>query len=524
MSKCKGKVRDLILPESLIYCGCFELQMAAVQSGYADKEPALSRRDSGWQGLPRLKYRCYLYRRTHPPGASSMPESHPLPPGLNDEILKLGRRIFSRMGEDKPGAFSKNFWAHHLTEWAMRRPEFKVNMFRLVDVLPALRSSRAIASHVREYLEKPAAEINPLLFPLVRAGTLWPFYYLLSFAIRNGARQMASQMIAGRDPHAAIAQLKRIRMAGLAYTIDLLGEYCLGESDARAYFDRYIDALEVLGKETPGWPESRELISGHTGEREKFEISVKLSALYSQISPLNFDRSVGILAERLSRIALKASEHKASLCVDAEDMGSNPVIYAAFKRAFGSAELVDFPRPGIVLQCYAPRSESLLDDLVKFSAARAAPISIRLVKGAYWDYETVRSLQNSSPSPLFAEKRQTDRFYEHMSRRLLDRNQDCYAAFGSHNVRSLSHACAYAWHIGLSPLNFELQALYGMAEPIARAFAAEGYLTRLYVPLGRMLAGMGYLVRRLLENTSNESFLRHTFFEKAAVDRLLLEP
>lgn len=453
-----------------------------------------------------------------------MSPSSALEQGLNGEILKLGRRIFARMGEDKPGAFSRNFWAHHLTEWAMRRPDFKVNMFRLVDVLPALRSSRAIAAHVREYLEKPARAVNPLLLPLIRAGTLWPFYYLLSLAVKNGARQMAAQMIAGRDPGEAIQHLKRIRSSGMAYTIDLLGEYCLSETDAHTYLQRYFDTLRVLGPQVCAWPESRELIAGHIGEKEKFEISVKLTALYSQTSPLNFDRSVGILADRLAQIAAQARQSQAALCVDAEDMTSNPVIYATFKKVFASPEFIDFPRPGIVVQAYSPQAEKILDDLFRFSAVRGAPISVRLVKGAYWDAETVRSLQNSSPSPLFAEKRQTDRFYEYLTRKLLDRSSDCYPAFGSHNVRSLAHACAYAWQIGLSPLNFELQALYGMAEPIARAFAAEGYLTRLYVPLGRMIAGMGYLVRRLLENTSNESFLRHTFFEKDAVDKLLSEP
>jgi RHH-type proline utilization regulon transcriptional repressor/proline dehydrogenase/delta 1-pyrroline-5-carboxylate dehydrogenase len=97
-------------------------------------------------------------------------------------------------------------------------------------------------------------------------------------------------------------------------------------------------------------------------------------------------------------------------------------------------------------------------------------------------------------------------------------------AFGSHNIRSLSHACCYAEQRGLTPKDFELQVLYGMAEPIAQAFKSRGYLTRMYVPLGDLLPGMGYLVRRLLENTSNESFLRHTFFDSEEVSTLLKEP
>jgi RHH-type proline utilization regulon transcriptional repressor/proline dehydrogenase/delta 1-pyrroline-5-carboxylate dehydrogenase len=100
----------------------------------------------------------------------------------------------------------------------------------------------------------------------------------------------------------------------------------------------------------------------------------------------------------------------------------------------------------------------------------------------------------------------------------------CLPAFGSHNIRSLAHACCYAESIGLTEKDFEIQVLYGMAEPIAKAFMKRGYLVRMYVPLGELLPGMGYLVRRLLENTSNESFLRHTFFDEDEVSTLLKEP
>jgi RHH-type proline utilization regulon transcriptional repressor/proline dehydrogenase/delta 1-pyrroline-5-carboxylate dehydrogenase len=132
--------------------------------------------------------------------------------------------------------------------------------------------------------------------------------------------------------------------------------------------------------------------------------------------------------------------------------------------------------------------------------------------------------QNNWECPLFTDKESTDANYEDLSRFLLDHASHFLPAFGSHNIRSLAHACAYAERKGVPKKGFELQMLYGMAEPIARAFAREGYLVRLYVPLGQMIPGMGYLVRRLLENTSNESFLRHTFFDSKEVDDLLREP
>jgi RHH-type proline utilization regulon transcriptional repressor/proline dehydrogenase/delta 1-pyrroline-5-carboxylate dehydrogenase len=210
--------------------------------------------------------------------------------------------------------------------------------------------------------------------------------------------------------------------------------------------------------------------------------------------------------------------------VDAEDSGNNPIIYETFKRVFSSQEFIDFPYPGIVVQAYARNSEQLIHDLLHYARERGGPIAVRLVKGAYWDFERVISSQNHWEFPLYEEKRHSDASYEHLTRLLLDNHEVCLPAFGSHNIRSLSHACCYAEHKGLSPKDFEIQVLYGMAEPIAQAFAKRGYLTRMYVPLGELLPGMGYLVRRLLENTSNESFLRHTFFEHAAVRQLLRDP
>jgi RHH-type proline utilization regulon transcriptional repressor/proline dehydrogenase/delta 1-pyrroline-5-carboxylate dehydrogenase len=182
------------------------------------------------------------------------------------------------------------------------------------------------------------------------------------------------------------------------------------------------------------------------------------------------------------------------------------------------------PYPGIVIQAYAKNAADRVGEMLAFAENRGAPIAIRLVKGAYWDMERVISAQNHWDFPLFEEKRLSDASYEHLSRVLLDNTHLCLPAFGSHNIRSLSHACCYAESKGLTNKDFEIQVLYGMAEPIAQAFANRGYLTRMYVPLGELLPGMGYLVRRLLENTSNESFLRHTFFEHSEIQKLLKDP
>jgi RHH-type proline utilization regulon transcriptional repressor/proline dehydrogenase/delta 1-pyrroline-5-carboxylate dehydrogenase len=178
----------------------------------------------------------------------------------------------------------------------------------------------------------------------------------------------------------------------------------------------------------------------------------------------------------------------------------------------------------MVLQAYWRQSEQALAHLIDFAKKRGSPIAIRLVKGAYWDQEVVSAMQHGWDVPVFEVKEHSDAHYEHLSRMLIDNHSHVLPAFGSHNVRSLSHACCYAESKGLNKDQFELQMLYGMAEPIARAFSRKDYLVRLYVPLGEMLPGMGYLVRRLLENTSNESFLRHTFVNESEITQLLKKP
>lgn len=447
-----------------------------------------------------------------------------LDPALNTRIIEFGKGVFADLDDTNPSPLSIRSLNSLLMKWSMSRPEFKVDLFRLVDVLPTLASDKAIAEHVREYLIPSANKMHPSLgwlIGLCKSPLLVPLTALL---VKTGVQQMASMFIAGNTPESALPVLRRLRRDRYAFTVDLLGEFCVCEPEALEYQQRYLDALDTFGPAIPTWEEGNPIISNHAGETSPVCISVKLSALYSQTNVLNFDRSVAVLSERLTEVARRAKKFGALLYVDAEDTGNNAIIYEAFKRVFGSQEFLDFPYPGIVIQAYSKNSEQRVRDMLDFARRRGAPLAIRLVKGAYWDYERVISAQNHWEFPLWSKKESSDAHYEHLSRVLLDNHHLCLPAFGSHNIRSLSHACCYAEQIGLTNRDFEIQVLYGMAEPIAQAYMERGYLVRMYVPLGELLPGMGYLVRRLLENTSNESFLKHTFFDADEVTNLLREP
>lgn len=443
---------------------------------------------------------------------------------LNRQVYDFGHSIFQELESFELSPLDIRFWNARIMEWSMSRPEFKVNLFRLVDVLPTLTTPKAIAEHVRQYLTEPANRIHPALGWIIGLSNGDLGEWLTSKAVTLAVQQMANLFIAGSTPHAALPVLRQLRAKGFSFTVDLLGEFCVCESEALEYQNRYLDALETFGTIVPSWKEAKALIQDHPGESSPVCISVKLSALYSQTGPLNFARSVDVLSQRLSEIVRRAKRFGALVYVDAEDSTNNSIIYETFKRVFGSPEFVDFPYPGIVIQAYSKESATRVSEMLAFAKTRETPIAVRLVKGAYWDMERVTSAQNNWDFPLLSEKRLSDACYEHLTRVLLDNTHLCLPAFGSHNIRSLAHACCYAESQGLTPRDFEIQVLYGMAEPIAHAFSKRGYLTRMYVPLGELLPGMGYLVRRLLENTSNESFLRHTFFEHSEIESLLRDP
>ncbi|HET6549750.1 MAG TPA: proline dehydrogenase family protein, partial [Solirubrobacter sp.] len=161
----------------------------------------------------------------------------------------------------------------------------------------------------------------------------------------------------------------------------------------------------------------------------------------------------------------------------------------------------DGPSTGVVLQAYLRDADEQLDRLLD-GYRRDLPLTVRLVKGAYWEHETVEARQHGWPAPVFEEKAESDRSFERLTRRLLAARPAVSVAIASHNVRSLAHAIAAAGDDDL-----ELQVLRGLGDDLQAALAGMGLRVRTYCPVGDLVAGMSYLVRRLLENTSNDSFL-----------------
>ena len=162
--------------------------------------------------------------------------------------------------------------------------------------------------------------------------------------------------------------------------------------------------------------------------------------------------------------------------------------------------------------------------MLEWVERRGTPIAIRLVKGAYWDSETVKAVRNHSRIPVWTRKWESDVCFERMTRTMLENTKLIRPAFASHNVRSLAAVIATAEGLGLTSADYELQALYGMGDPLKSALVGMDQCVRVYCPYGQLVPGMAYLIRRLLENTCNDSFLRQSFGDRAAHQFLLTNP
>jgi RHH-type proline utilization regulon transcriptional repressor/proline dehydrogenase/delta 1-pyrroline-5-carboxylate dehydrogenase len=332
---------------------------------------------------------------------------------------------------------------------------------------------------------------------------------------------MAHQFIAGKNPDDVITTLRKRHSQKIGFTVDLLGEAVVSEADADEYAARYLDLLEKLARETRNWTDP---LGKNSELFPVVNLSVKISALYSQINPADPADAIAHLAPKLRPLLRRAREVGAFINFDMESYAHKNTTLELFKTIFREEEFKNWPHAGIVIQAYLRDSEADLRDLIEWGRKRGRRFAVRLVKGAYWDYETTKSLQNGWDCPVYFQKPESDANFETLTRLLLENESIVTAAFGSHNVRSIAHAQAFADELGIDCSRFEFQLLYGMAGPIKRALVEMGYRVREYCPVGALLPGMAYLVRRLLENTSNEGFLRAKFAENVSAKELLRDP
>ncbi|HUB76842.1 MAG TPA: proline dehydrogenase family protein, partial [Solirubrobacteraceae bacterium] len=195
--------------------------------------------------------------------------------------------------------------------------------------------------------------------------------------------------------------------------------------------------------------------------------------------------------------------------VDMESFDSLETTTELVEALLADPQLASGPSVGVVVQAYLRDSEQIVERILDAAArsSRRPPLTVRLVKGAYWDREVAEARQHGWSPPVFEDKARSDRNFELLTRRLLDARPLVRVAIASHNLRSIAHAIAWNRCTGAGACDLELQVLRGLGDDLALALASQGQRVRVYSPVGDLVAGMAYLVRRLLENTANESFL-----------------
>jgi RHH-type proline utilization regulon transcriptional repressor/proline dehydrogenase/delta 1-pyrroline-5-carboxylate dehydrogenase len=328
-------------------------------------------------------------------------------------------------------------------------------------------------------------------------------------ALRRAMKILGHQFVMGETIESA---LKRTSSApGIRYSFDMLGEAALTAEDARRYLDAYSHAIEVLAEH------------GEKAPTEAPGVSVKLSALYPRYEFAQSARAVAALTDRLLGLASAARDAGIVLTVDAEEADRLEPSLLVFKRVFQSPALSDYSGLGLAVQAYQKRAWHVLQWAEELARDRQRVIPVRLVKGAYWDSEIKRAQeQGLAEYPVFTRKVNTDVSYLACAKLLLHTSPHLYPQFATHNA----HTVAWILEVGAHQ-RFEFQRLHGMGEELYTQLSKSDALRRpcrVYAPVGSHRDLLPYLVRRLLENGANTSFINRSLHATAPVEEVIADP
>jgi proline dehydrogenase len=449
---------------------------------------------------------------------------------VRDEALEAEiRRIGGELAASFPSAARHPLRAMdaRAMELAARDEELRAALFRFVDVVPACRSLDDVARHLTDFLEEVPDAPPPIAAAMKIAHTK-AGRAALGAAAAGGVRHMAHRFIVGETPAAALGVFRSLWERGVGVTVDLLGEATVTAAEADRYAERCASALEDLAVDARQWPPRPVLERDSIGPLPRANVSVKVSALTPLLRPdapkLGREDAARRLRPLLAR-ARKLGAGGAHLHIDMESFDSREAVLDLVLELLSEEEFRDGPSAGLVLQAYLRDSPEQLEQVLSWArtSTRTPPLQIRLVKGAYWDHELVEARQHGWEAPVYEVKADCDRNFEALTRTLVYARPLVRVAIASHNLRSVAHAIALGRLAGGDDSDIEFQVLRGLGNELQDALAGTGRRVRTYCPIGDLVAGMAYLVRRLLENTSNESFL-HEQARGTALEQLLAAP
>jgi RHH-type proline utilization regulon transcriptional repressor/proline dehydrogenase/delta 1-pyrroline-5-carboxylate dehydrogenase len=337
--------------------------------------------------------------------------------------------------------------------------------------------------------------------------------------IRKGVdmamRMLGNQFVTGQTIVEALKNSRDNETRGYRYSYDMLGEAALTEADAENYYASYEAAIHAIGQASNG-----------RGIKDGPGISIKLSALHPRYSRAQYVRVMGELLPRVRKLVLLAKQYDIGINIDAEEADRLEISLDMLEALAFDHELAGFEGIGLVVQAYQKRCPFVIDYVVDLARRSGRKFMVRLVKGAYWDAEIKRAQVDGLPGyPVYTRKVYTDVSYLTCAKKLLAATDVIYAQFATHNAHTLS--VIYTWARADGVNNYEFQCLHGMGETLYdQVVGADnlGKACRIYAPVGSHETLLAYLVRRLLENGANSSFVNQIVDESVPIDTLLADP
>ncbi|WP_426146949.1 trifunctional transcriptional regulator/proline dehydrogenase/L-glutamate gamma-semialdehyde dehydrogenase [Polaromonas sp. DSR2-3-2] len=395
---------------------------------------------------------------------------------------------------------SRGDWHSHLGNSPSMFVNAAVWGLMLTGKLTSTSSEKSLASSLTRLIGKGGE-------PLIRQG------------VHRAMKLMGEQFVTGQTISEALANSRPLEKSGFRYSYDMLGEAAATEQDAERYLASYEQAIHAIGKASHG-----------RGIHEGPGISVKLSALHPRYSRAQRDRVMGELLPRLLKLTLLARQYDIGLNIDAEEADRLELSLDLLESLCFEPALRGWNGIGFVVQAYQKRCPYVIDYLIDLARRSSHRLMIRLVKGAYWDSEIKRAqLDGHEGYPVFTRKVHTDVSYLACARKLLGAPDAVYPQFATHNaqtVASIYHMAGNNYYSG----QYEFQCLHGMGEPLYNQVtgnAADGKLgrpCRIYAPVGTHETLLAYLVRRLLENGANTSFVNRIGDANVPVAELVTDP
>ncbi len=413
---------------------------------------------------------------------------------LAEALLRIpDHQTADRLIADK---ISKGDWKRHLGE----SPSLFVNAatwgLLITGKLVSTNSEQGLGSALTKLIAKGGE-------PLIRKG------------VDLAMRMLGNQFVTGQTIAEALSNSRENETRGYRYSYDMLGEAALTEEDAAKYYRSYEEAIHAIGRASNG-----------RGIKDGPGISVKLSALHPRYSRAQRSRTMNELLASLKKLLLLAKQYNIGLNIDAEEADRLELSLDLMEALAFDPDLAGFDGIGFVVQAYQKRCPFVIDYLADLARRSKRKFMVRLVKGAYWDAEIKRAQVDGMPGyPVYTRKVYTDVSYLVCAQRLLANADVIYPQFATHNAHTLSSIYVWAQEQGVK--DYEFQCLHGMGETLYDQVVGEenlGKPCRIYAPVGSHETLLAYLVRRLLENGANSSFVNQIVDENVAIDTLIADP